>query len=152
NKTIPFFVPLRRYAERDLPAPEEFLGEIGRHIADGMPKGWVHQQLRDGRAILLVDGVDELAASRREEVRAWLRRLVEQFPDARFIVASRPGAAQSDWLQGQNFKGLDLESMTRQDVRIFVERWHDAMRLLCVDDRGRKEIDEYQAGILDQLD
>ena len=44
----------------DLPGPEGFLGQVGKHIADDMPKRWVHRLLVEGRAPVLVDGVDEL--------------------------------------------------------------------------------------------
>ncbi|MFD9739519.1 NACHT domain-containing protein [Umezawaea sp. NPDC059074] len=152
NGTIPFFVPLRRYADRELPAPERFLDEVGRHISDEMPKGWVQQRLRDGRAVLLVDGVDELAPDRRDEVRSWLRDLVGAFPEARFVVTSRPGAAQPEWLHGEKFTVLDLQPMSPHDVRVFVERWHDAMRSVCVDDEAKAEIDTYQRGLTAQLD
>jgi len=60
NRTVPFYVPLRRYVEGDLPTPEQFLDAVGRHIAQEMPPGWVHGLLREGRALVLVDGVDEL--------------------------------------------------------------------------------------------
>jgi NACHT domain len=152
NETIPFFVPLRRYSERELPTPENFLDETGRHIADEMPKGWVHEQLRSGRAILLVDGVDELAAHRRQEVRAWLRELVEEFSQARFVITSRPGATHPEWLRQEDFAVLDLEPMTAVDVRIFVGRWHQAMRSLCSDDEARAEIDLYERGMIERFD
>ena len=38
-----------------------------------MPTGWAHRMLSQGRALLLVDGVDELPAARRPAVRQWLR-------------------------------------------------------------------------------
>ncbi|WP_336158724.1 hypothetical protein [Amycolatopsis sp. VC5-11] len=51
-----------------LPTSERFLDEAGRHIADEMPTGWVQHRLRTGRAVVLVDGIDELPAKRRPEV------------------------------------------------------------------------------------
>lgn len=92
NNTIPFLIPLRRYADRPLPTPEQFVTEIGSHIADEMPKSWVHNQLRNGRAIIHVDGVDELPEHRRNEARAWLSDLSNEFANSRFVVTSRPNA------------------------------------------------------------
>jgi Leucine-rich repeat (LRR) protein len=130
----PFLVRLRRFSQSPLPAPERFLDEVGRHIADEMPPGWVHERLRRGRAVLLVDGLDELPDERRREVREWLRELVGAFPRARFVVTTRPAAVVPGWLRGEGFTEVRLQPMTPRDVRTFVTRWHAAMPGLV--DRG----------------
>ncbi|MFF0371282.1 NACHT domain-containing protein, partial [Micromonospora sp. NPDC005087] len=128
NECVPFFVPLRRHASVDLPAPEDFLSEVGRHISAEKPPGWVHEQLRSGRAVVLIDGVDELAESRRLEARRWLRDLVAAFPLAQFVVTSRPAAAPAEWLGREAFDVAELEPMSRTDIAVFIARWHEAMR------------------------
>ncbi|MEU0789528.1 NACHT domain-containing protein [Amycolatopsis sp. NPDC005961] len=130
----PFLVRLRRFGQAPLPTPERFLDEVGRHIADEMPPGWVHKRLRKGWAVVLVDGIDELPDERRREVRGWLRELVGAFPKARFVVTTRPAAVAPDWLRGEGFTEVRLQPMTPRDVRTFVKRWHAAMPALT--DRG----------------
>ncbi|WP_367128985.1 NACHT domain-containing NTPase [Saccharothrix sp. HUAS TT1] len=151
NGTVPFFLPLRRYADRELPAAEQFLSEVGRHIADEMPPGWVQRQLRNGQGLILVDGVDELAPHRRQEAREWLRSLILAFPAARVVVTSRPSAVDPDWLAGDGFAVASLQPMTASDVREFVERWHDAMRSQLADDLARDELAGYRARLLEQF-
>ncbi|WP_290059660.1 NACHT domain-containing protein [Amycolatopsis solani] len=123
----PFLVRLRRFSDAPLPAPERFLDEVGRHIADEMPLGWVQQRLRRGNGVLLVDGLDEVPDDRRREVREWLRELVVAFPRARFVVTTRPAAVTPDWLHHEGFTEVRLQPMTRRDVRTFVTRWHRAL-------------------------
>ncbi len=123
----PFLVRLRRFSRSELPAPERFLDEVGRHIADEMPAGWVHKRLREGRAVVLVDGIDELPAERRPEVRDWLGELIGAFPRARFVVTTRPAAVEPGWLAAEDFTEVRLQPMTPRDVRTFVTRWHAAM-------------------------
>ncbi|WP_103337876.1 NACHT domain-containing protein [Amycolatopsis sp. CA-126428] len=123
----PFLVRLRRFSHSPLPAPERFLDEVGRHIADEMPPGWVHRHLRDGRAVVLVDGLDEVPDERRREVHEWLRELVGAFPRARFVVTTRPAAVTAGWLSGEGFTEVRLQPMTPRDVRTFVTRWHHAL-------------------------
>jgi hypothetical protein len=151
NGTIPFFIPLRRYSSDPLPAPEEFLREVGRHIAIEMPPGWVQQRLRFGDAIVLVDGVDELSEERRTDAQRWLRELVDAFPYARFVVTSRPAAVPADWLGDTEFDVAELEPMTRSDVSVFVHRWHEAMREGCATAEERAELTDYERGLLDSL-
>jgi transposase IS116/IS110/IS902 family protein len=59
-----------------------------------MPAGWVHSRLDDS-ALLLVDGVDELAPRQRQKVRRWLRDLRNSHPELPIVVTARPSAAAS---------------------------------------------------------
>ncbi|GIG68704.1 ATP-binding protein [Phytomonospora endophytica] len=142
NRMTPFFIPLRRHAAGSLPSPELFLDEVGRNIAAEMPRDWVHRRLRSGQAIVLIDGVDELADDRREEARTWLRSLVAAFPRARYVVTSRPAAAPPTWLGGEEFTVAELEPMSRADVPVFIGRWHDAMRDQSTRTSERQDLDE----------
>jgi hypothetical protein len=152
NDTLPFFIPLRRYVGHDLPAAEEFLENVGRHIAEEMPKGWVQAQLRAGRAIVLVDGVDELPNERqRENARAWLRDLMSSFPRARYVVTSRSGAARAGWLYNEGFTAFELLSMTPADTRAFVHQWHEAIRNQTADVEERRRLDEYERALNEKI-
>ncbi|MEV6871670.1 NACHT domain-containing protein [Amycolatopsis sp. NPDC051128] len=122
-----FLLRLRLFTRSQLPALERFLDEVGRHIADEMPTGWVQQRLRSGKAVVLVDGIDELLAERRPEVRAWLGELISAFPRARYVLTSRSAAVEPDWLDAEAFTEVALQPMTPRDVRTFVARWHAAM-------------------------
>ncbi|WP_090008124.1 NACHT domain-containing protein [Lentzea albidocapillata] len=81
-----------------------------------------------GRAggLLLVDGVDEVPPSKRPHVREWLRELLHTFPLAQVVVTARPAAADKKWLAELNFSSTVLQQMSPVDVRIFLQRWHEA--------------------------
>ncbi|HEX6521364.1 MAG TPA: NACHT domain-containing protein [Streptosporangiaceae bacterium] len=128
NGCVPFLVKLRTYAGRALPRPEHFLEGAAGPIAGLMPAGWVHRELRGGRALLLVDGVDELPGSQRRAVRSWLTGLLAEFPGLRVVVTSRPAAAGSDWLAAEGFATAFLERMKPSDVKELIRHWHEAIR------------------------
>lgn len=148
---VPFFLPLRRYAEKPLPAPESFLDEVGRSIAAEMPELWVHDKLRQGSGLVLIDGVDELPNSRREEARKWLKELIRLFPRARYIVTSRPSAMGATWLDDETFSVLELQPMTPRDIEVFIKRWHSALRVECKDEESRSELDAFQQSLFERL-
>ncbi|MFF5083842.1 NACHT domain-containing protein [Actinoplanes sp. NPDC000266] len=152
NATVPFFVPLRRFATADLPAPGDFVNEVGRHIADEMPAGWVQEQLRSGRGVVLVDGIDELPDDRRIHARRWISELIAAFPRARYVVTSRPGAVPAEWLGGDDFRVVELAPMDRQSVTVFVERWHRAMLEQTRTLEQRESILDYQRRLLRAID
>ena len=129
NRAIPFFIPLRRFAQSaSFPQPEHFLDAVGSMIGAEMPTHWVHRLLRSGQALLLIDGVDELPASRRADAAKWLRDLVTTFPDARYVVTSRPAAVPTTWLAHEAFATCVVQPMAPSDIRQFIAHWHDAMR------------------------
>ncbi|MEV4016090.1 NACHT domain-containing protein [Nonomuraea angiospora] len=128
NGSVPFLVKLRSYADRELPRPEQFLDLTAGALAGLMPAGWVHRQLGSGRALLLIDGVDELTGGQRKAIRPWLRGLLAEFPAIRVVITSRPSAARSSWLDEDGFAPAFLERMTPSDTRALVEHWHEAIR------------------------
>jgi hypothetical protein len=128
NGSVPFLIKLRSHAGGGLPRPEEFLDDVAGNLAGIMPRGWVHRRLLSGRALLLVDGVDEVTSGQRQAIRQWLKGLVTEFPGIRVIVTSRPAAAGSDWLQAEGFATAFLEQLAPADVRTLVQHWHNAVR------------------------
>jgi hypothetical protein len=127
NGAVPLFIRLRGYSGAELPAPQDFLRDIGRNIAHTMPLNWVHDLLKSGRAAVLVDGVDELPESQRRTARNWLRGLLDTFPNARYVVTSRPAAADESWLSSEAFDALEIQPMTTSDADAFVSHWHAAL-------------------------
>jgi len=126
DNLIPFFIPLRRSVDTELPSPEDFVGSAASSLAGVMPQGWVHDQLSSGRGLVLVDGVDELPPSKRDEVRKWLDELVATFPESRFVVTSRPPAVGEGWLEAQAFDCAELQPMNFADIASFIQHWHEA--------------------------
>ncbi|SER09805.1 NACHT domain-containing protein [Lentzea albida] len=123
---VPFFVPLRQYTT--LPKPEEFISATASMIEEEKPPGWVTARLKEGRALVLVDGVDELVWERRAEARRWLEELVTAYPGARYAITTRPAAVPEDWLEDLDFAAFDLLPLSDKGVRDFVEAWHTAAR------------------------
>lgn len=140
NGYVPFLLPLRRFADRDLPAAHDFLNEIAKHISGEMPGGWVNRALRSGRAFVLIDGVDELPESRRQEAKEWLEDLLDAYPMVRYIITSRPAAAEEKWLLQQHFTSVDMLPMSQLDIENFVHHWHQAARFCLPSDTTEEDL------------
>ncbi|MFH9089199.1 NACHT domain-containing protein [Streptomyces sp. NPDC017673] len=123
---VPFVLPLRSLtrAGRELPVPSDFLTVVGcPHTA---PTGWTERVLTAGRALLLVDGIDEVPESQRDGTRRWLRNLLREFPGNVWLVTARPSAVRENWLEADEFHELSLAPMNGEDVTTFIKRWHVA--------------------------
>lgn len=152
NGCVPFLIKLRSHAGHALPPPEHFLEGVADPIAGLMPAGWVHRQLRNGRVLLLVDGVDELPGGQRRAVRPWLSGLTAEYPGMRAVVTSRPAAAGSDWLAAEGFATAFLERMTPADIKELIRHWHEAVRdagdLPC----GAAELPSFETALLARME
>lgn len=151
NGSVPLFIRLRRYSGAELPAPQEFLNDIGRNIAHTMPVNWVHDLLRTGRAAVLVDGVDELPESQRHRAREWLRLLLLSYPAARYVVTSRPTAAAETWLKGEAFDVLEIQPMAMSDVNAFVSHWHTALAVGVTDTAETGRIEQSRQSLVERI-
>ena len=140
---IPFLIQLRRWVGKDLPAPEHWLTYVARSIAGAMPSGWVHRQLQTG-ALVLIDGLDELPDAERERVRDWLQGLLANAKNSRFIVTSRPAAAEEGWLRDEGFDDSQLQAMERNQIDALINQWHVAARKQISDEEILENIDQYQ--------
>lgn len=147
NNTVPFFIRLRERVDRNFPRPEDFPVLIAPAIAGTLPQGWVHRQLESGRALVLIDGVDELPEGKREELLQALTDLVMAYPLARYIVTSRPAAlkrddwpAWSEWTTGEGFTDATLQPMTPEQVNSLIRQWHAALAEKINDSEERAEI------------
>jgi len=129
NNTIPFFIRLRDYANLTLPTPELFPKPIVPLIYNQMPKNWVHKQLESDKAILLIDGVDEVPKQQRDSVCKWLNDLVITFPKARYIVTSRPHALEEGWKPEGEFYQSELLPMDLNNIYRFIDHWHNAVKM-----------------------
>ncbi|CAM5555933.1 hypothetical protein STENM327S_08095 [Streptomyces tendae] len=114
-----------------------------------------------GRALLLVDGIDEAPEKTRGELRDRLRRLLRVFSGNGCLVTSRPSAVSDGWLSGgglaeEDFVELSLAPMSRDQVARFIRDWHSAARLDGQSraagprerERERSTLDEYEQRLL----
>ncbi|MGV9453223.1 NACHT domain-containing protein [Streptomyces sp. NPDC003635] len=150
NRCVPFVLRLRSFHGPDgLPMPEDFLPASGVPLR--APDGWAEELLANGRALVLVDGVDEVPVRLRERTEKWLKSLLTAFPRARYVITTRPAAVPEDWLAAQGFTAQTLLPMERDDIKAFVRHWHDAARLECAPEAERAELDRYEAGLSEAL-
>ncbi|MEU4986280.1 NACHT domain-containing protein [Streptomyces sp. NPDC021969] len=137
NDRIPFLLRLRdMYAPRWKqsegldgvpPRPGQFL-KFSKMATDcAPPDGWIRRVLEQDRALLLVDGLDEVLETHRDGVLRWISELLREFPALHVIVTGRPEALQQ-WspparLGFVELKLVDLDADQRAEL---IHKWHQA--------------------------
>ncbi|MFE5242297.1 MULTISPECIES: NACHT domain-containing protein [unclassified Streptomyces] len=148
NRCVPFVLRLRAFTSQGtLPTPEDFLRAAGVPLHGAAPAGWVDGLLAEGRALVLVDGVDEVPMRLRHRTEKWLKDLIAAYPGSRYVVTTRPSAVPESWLAGFGFEAHSLLAMERRDIHAFVEHWHAAARSECVSDGERAQLDVYESSL-----
>lgn len=139
HDTVPFYIRLRDLHRADgatqpFPEPAAFPLLEASVLRGSVPSGWVEELLANGRALVLIDGVDELPQSQREAMLEWLRDLVAAYPDARYLLTSRPLRVNEqpwqeweDWLDQQSFARIRLQDMGLPTIERFIDHWHQAL-------------------------
>ncbi|MFF1643194.1 NACHT domain-containing protein [Streptomyces sp. NPDC058246] len=127
NGCIPFVLPLRSLVRRgELPTPDQYLSAAGCHLHTAQPPGWADGLLDSGRALLLIDGLDEVPQGQRAHTRRWLNELLAAYPRATCLITTRPSAVPEGWLADADFTEVSVRPMSSRDVGVFVTRWHTA--------------------------
>jgi hypothetical protein len=65
NRCVPFFIRLREFYEKDLPVGKQLISCASRALVEQVPDDWIGEILSKGRAVFLVDGIDEISARQR---------------------------------------------------------------------------------------
>jgi hypothetical protein len=148
---VPFLIRLRQCKAGSLPGPDDFPEHITQAVGSP-PADWVRSVLKEGRALLLLDGVDEIPNAHREATRRGIADLVAQYPKTCFVVSTRPRAVDPDWLGRLGFREARINPLSDLDRARFIDRWHDAVaRELQEQGKDAKDLESLAHSLKKQL-
>jgi NACHT domain len=146
-RDIPILLYLRDHADAITADPTVSVGgllrtTLGAIGAEESP-GWFEQQLRDGRCLVLLDGLDEVSHQEdRAKVSAWAEAQVRQYPGNDFVISSRPKGYQSAPVEGAAI--LEVCGFTSGQAETFVQGWYRSVERLSTGSAG-SEVEELAA-------
>ncbi len=130
REKIPVLLYLRDHVTTIVSAPQTGLAEIvrgtlGRYAA-AEPAGWFEQRLNDGRCLVLLDGLDEVAKDDdRRRVRDWVDGQIKQYPANSYVITSRSHGYHTAPLEGATV--LQVRRFTDEQVTHSVHGWYLAV-------------------------
>ncbi len=111
------------------------------------PPGWFAEQLRGGKALVLLDGLDEVADVRhRKQVSRWVDQQMRRYRQAPFILTSRPSGYRDAPLEG--ITTLEVRPFDLGQMQRFINNWYlqnETVRHLGQRDRGVKRRAQFQS-------
>ncbi|MEH2178084.1 NACHT domain-containing protein [Nostoc sp.] len=97
------------------------------HVKEELPKGFFEHWLEDGRALILLDGLDEIAkpSDRYEFVRI-IHSFLGQYSQNRAIITSRPAGYSREFFGTDEFPHYQLEKFDDSQIDLFIQQWYNS--------------------------
>lgn len=120
-ETVPVFVTLREFAE-------DAAQEEGFSLRDAISQQfdrWGFAEvtetiLQQGRALILLDGLDEVPSNQSDSVIRQMRRFCRDYADNRFIITCR---TQSLKFHFEGFTEAEIADFVPEQVERFIQNW-----------------------------
>jgi len=135
---IPFLVHV---ADLKLPVndPKKALEPILENVLENAPifdrgriPDFVENTFQSGRALLLVDGYDELTAEGQQGISNYLTTLLQAYPKTRIVITGAP--EYLDGIIGLGFVPLSIAAWNKTYVQQFIQKWGELWtRLVAVE-------------------
>ena len=90
RKQLPIFIPLKDYIE-SYNCLEQYVYDKFRVLTDDIGMDDFIDILREGRCMLLFDGLDEIKSDYIKQFELQLDQFVDKYSDNTFVISSRPG-------------------------------------------------------------
>lgn len=129
EQLLPIFVPLRRVKKRNADLLTNVQTPDNQILSDSIlpliPKGYLEKKLRQGKCIVLLDGLDEVSdQDMHRSVSEQINAFVEAYPKNRFILTCRSAGWQG---QVNQFTILEVKDFNQSEIHTFAAGWHRAV-------------------------
>ncbi|MDY7006335.1 MAG: HEAT repeat domain-containing protein [Cyanobacteriota bacterium] len=126
---LPILIRIRDLARH----PDKSILEYARIFAEKtmavktLPTGFFEHWLEDGRALILLDGLDEVAEEgKRYDVVKRIENFLGQFDRNRAIITSRPAGYKRDFFRTEEFPHYQMQSFDDEKISAFINNWYDS--------------------------
>jgi hypothetical protein len=132
QQAIPLLLRVRQLDLLNLPQGAALIEKAtaSKDRADLMPKGWIDRQMKAGRVLFMLDGLDETEPELRDKfLFPWLLGLLEQYPTCHYLISSRPVGYPPGMLSKGKFVECNLLDFNDAEIRDYTCHWCTAVRL-----------------------
>jgi predicted NACHT family NTPase len=118
---VPLFITLKDFAEK--PKQPDVLEYIAQQLSDcGVTDASVsvEQLLRQGRALVLLDGLDEVREEDTKRVLTQIREVADKFHTNQFVITCRIAAKDYTF---ERFTEVEVADFDEEQIAIFAQNW-----------------------------
>jgi transcriptional regulator with XRE-family HTH domain len=126
EQRVPFLIYAREFAA--VMPPSRSLADHIAHTVESVfqvpvPDGAVRRLLEQGKALVMIDGLDELTAATARATVAVIELFCREFPAAQVLVTTRPAGYMQAQLDPELFEPYQLCEFSQDQVAEYVHRW-----------------------------
>ncbi|MBD2060262.1 HEAT repeat domain-containing protein [Oculatella sp. FACHB-28] len=124
---LPILIRIRDLERHPDLSPLQFIQQFAtvNLSVKSLPPGFFEYWLEDGRALILLDGLDEVAdPAKRSEVVLRLECFLGQYAQNRAIITSRPAGYRRDFFRTDEFPHFELLPFDDSKIEEFTRRWY----------------------------
>ena len=132
QQAIPLLLRVRQLDLLNLPRGAALIEKatVSKDRADLMPQGWIERQMKAGRVLFMLDGLDETEPELRDKfLLPWLFELLKQYPKCHYLISSRPVDYPSGLLRTGEFVESELLDFNDAQIQDYTCHWCTAVRL-----------------------
>ena len=105
--------------------------------AEKLPTGFFEHWLERGKALILLDGLDEVVEeAQRRKVAEQIETFLHRYQDNPVIITSRPAGYRWDFFKLDEFPHYTLGAFDDKQVAMFIDHWYDSR---MKDDKAQAE-------------
>ena len=169
DKRVPRLIPILLYlrdwrgimAQTDAPnlptlIADHYLPKVRGGQRLNLDAAWADKLLRQGNALVMIDGFDEVATDDCKAVGAWIDQAVSTYgTTARFVLTSRP-VGYDRYNSDHGWTPIEVQPFTDDQRDDFLRRWYRCqvknLRPGRAQEYLRTKADEQAAGLIEQID
>lgn len=114
---IPFFITLKEFAEvKEQPT---LLDYINRYV-DSHDKDALTCAMKSGKALICLDGLDEVLIENSQRVNKEIENLVNDYPGNQYLMTCRIAAKEYNFTQ---FTEVEIADFSWSQITVFAKKW-----------------------------
>lgn len=124
---LPILIRMRDLAQQPDISILDFAKQFAekRMAVKSLPTGFFEYWLEDGRTLILLDGLDEIAdESKRYDIVRRIENFLGQYDKNIAIITSRPAGYRRDFFRTEEFPHYELQSFNNDKIEQFIQNWY----------------------------
>ncbi|GAB1542118.1 hypothetical protein NUACC21_47920 [Scytonema sp. NUACC21] len=139
RQDIPIFISLKAFSDED-DRPnlvDAIKKELTPYISE--PEQFIQELLEQGRCLILLDGLDEVAYAKSEAVYRTIDTFIKRYSKNRFVMTCRSGASDYTF---PDFTEVAMADFDDNKIEVFVKKWFASSQELKLADSLLEEIEK----------
>ncbi|MGL4498303.1 MAG: NACHT domain-containing protein, partial [Planktothrix sp.] len=126
---LPILIRMRDYVRYENLSILEYYQQFCYKSLDveSLPERFFEHWLEDGRALILLDGLDEIVEEgKRHEIVQKIENFLGRYDQNRVIITSRPAGYRRDFFRAEEFPHYWLQPFDDKKINAFIENWYNS--------------------------